>query len=257
MGTTLELHLDPQTKLATPVNGQVGLTNTFIAVPCYDTIAPEALEGLILATKGRWLIQPRKGSLLSLVFNQTFADALNTRNQEDWTHYAMHHADIQAPPLWVDTLIEEMRKNGADIIAAVVSIKDNRRLTTTGLHKDGQTRRLSMKEIHKLPPTFDARDAGAKDGEVLAINTGLWLCDFKRPWVNTFPGFTISDAIIKHGDGLYRAHAISEDWNFSVWAAKQGLRVMATSVVPVVHYGRQGYGNEPSDSGCETDPGDG
>lgn len=78
-------------------------TKIFIALPTYNgQIHYKILDGLfgtIIATplaKGI-TVQKEKGSLLCAVFNKLWCRALNARNA-GWTHFAMMHADVEAPP---------------------------------------------------------------------------------------------------------------------------------------------------------------
>jgi len=233
------------------------VANVFIAVPHYDQLAPQALNGLILATaKHKYSINTEGGSLLALVFNRLWIRALNARGQ-GITHFAMHHADVEAPAGWVDTLIEEMEETGADVVSVVLPIKDQRGLTSTGV-QDAITkkiRRFTIKEVMELPTTFDRYDADRPPQEILMVNTGLWICDFTRPWVEKVC-FHILDGITREADGLFQARAVPEDWNFSQWLAEQGLRVFATSRVKAIHHGRAGYANDHAWGTYATDEGD-
>jgi hypothetical protein len=111
-----------------------------------------------------------------------------------------------------------------------------------------------MKEILALPETFCIADTPFPT-EWLMVNTGLWLCDFTQPWVEKVC-FAILDDIRREGDGRFRPMALPEDWNFSGWCARQGLRVFATRAVPVVHHGRAGYRNDVSWGDWDSDHGD-
>src|SRR5262249_1576922 len=130
----------------------------FLGMPLYGAPGAEALTGLYLATREAhpWKFQWRSGSVLTHVFNSLWCDPLNSRPPQGWTHFAMMHADIEAPPGWVDVLIGEQRRVGADVLAAVIPFKDPRGLTTTGLRDRGTglTRRLTLQEVHQLPETF-------------------------------------------------------------------------------------------------------
>jgi hypothetical protein len=229
----------------------------FIGVPHHDQLAPQALEGLILATaQHRYSINTEGGSLLALMFNLLWCRALNQRDEHGWTHFAMHHSDVEAPAGWLDTLIQEQQRVGADVLACVIPIKDNRGLTSTGW-QDPETRtirRFTMAEVLTLPVTFNAAQAG-KYGQYLMVNTGLWVCDFTRPWVEDVC-FTIRDGIGKDPGGRFWPRAIPEDWGFSTWAAEQGLKVFATRKVPIIHHGRAGYSNAKPWGEWQTDQGD-
>lgn len=237
--------------------------NVFVALPCYDAIVPQALEGLLLssAKATRYTILPSSGSLLALVFNRTWVTALNTRKDQGWTHYMMRHADIETDPYWLDQLVDELDRSGADILSAVVPIKDGRGLTSTGVHNTaGDLRRITMKELHGLPETFGIEDIPwAPPGSNLAVNTGLWVCRFDQDWVERLgdgTGFHILDAIHQDEGQVWRAKAMPEDWAFSRWAHLQGLRVMATRKVRVVHHGRAGFANDHVWGTYEHDEGD-
>jgi hypothetical protein len=232
------------------------MANVFIAVPHYGQLAPQALEGLILATdRHRYSINTEGGSLLALVFNRLWCRALN-RRKDGVTHFAMHHADIQAPAGWVDTLIEEMARLDADVLSVVVPIKDRRGLTSTALQDPvtRKIRRLTMTEVQAAPESFTQAALGAAR-EILLVNTGLWICRFDRPWVERVC-FHILDGITRGEDGLYQARAIPEDWNFSAWCAENELRVFATRKVRVEHHGMASYANDHAWGTCTTDEGD-
>lgn len=229
--------------------------NVFLAVPHYGALEPESLPGLMLASQSRrYTVRLNCASLLAHNFNRLLCDALNERRAEGYTHFAMMHADQGPPPGWLDTLIAEMERVNADVISVAVAIKDGRGLTSTGMRdpRTGDIRRLTTTELHRLPETFAASALG--DGELM-VNTGLWAARFDD-WWEDFPGFTITDAIVKEPDGTFRAGVMPEDWAFSQWCHNRGLRVFATRAVPVVHYGRSGFANDRPWGEWLTDKGD-
>jgi hypothetical protein len=75
------------------------------------------------------------------------------------------------------------------------------------------------------------------------VNTGLWVCRFA-----TLPGveqlcFRTTDSIRRDsGSGHFYAHVLPEDWTWSMDFATQGLKVAATTRVPVRHYGHTSFG---------------
>ena len=231
--------------------------SVFLAVPHYDALIPQALPGLMLPSESaRLSINLEGGSLLAMVFNRLWCAALNARRTKELTHFAMHHADIQAPPGWLDVLLGELDRTGADVMAAIIPIKDGRGLTTTGVQDpvSSRIRRFTVREVLNFPETFDVAATGYHD-EWLMINTGLWVCDFTRPWIEE-ACFNIRDAIHKGDDGIFRARALSEDWNFSGWCAQRGLNVFATRKVPVVHHGRAAFKSDEPWGDWSTDLGD-
>jgi len=231
------------------------MKSIFLAVPHYGAIVPEALPSLAMASeKHRVSLQTSGASLLAHNFNILWGTALNQRKPKALTHFAMHHADIGGPTNWIDTLLEEMEKVGADVISTVIPIKDARGLTSTGI-QDRDTlhiRRLTMAEVFKLPVTFAAHDIGKGD---LMVNTGLWLCDFTQPWVEE-AYFEIRDRIVAKNNGCFQANVLPEDWNFSGWAARKGLKVWATRAVKVTHHGNAAFRNDHVWGEWQTDIGD-
>jgi hypothetical protein len=106
----------------------------YLAVPHYDCLIAQALPGLMTASqRHRYILALEGGSLLALGFNQLWCRALNDRREGGITHFAMHHADIEAPAGWLDRLIDEQRRVDADVLSVVVPIKDGRGLTSTGV----------------------------------------------------------------------------------------------------------------------------
>jgi hypothetical protein len=79
------------------------------------------------------------------------------------------------------------------------------------------------------------------------------VCRFDQAWVEQFPGFQICDSIVKRPDGAYAANVFSEDWNFSAWCAAKGLKVFATRIIPLSHFGRTFYRNDSAWGEWETD----
>jgi SAM-dependent methyltransferase len=232
----------------------------FLALPHYGQIIPDALPSLTFASLADDVsvnLVTNGASLLAHNFNFLWCNALNDRAERGYTHFAMHHADLAAPPGWLDMLLAEMDRVGADIISAVVPIKDQRGLSSTAMQDPESLaiRRLTMHEIHRLPETFEAKDLPLS-GQHLLVNTGLWVCRFDLPWVETFPGFTIRDQIVKNNEGRWQANVLSEDWGFSGWAAREGLKVWATRKVKVHHFGGTMFPNTHPWGEWQTDRGD-
>jgi hypothetical protein len=229
----------------------------FLAVPHYDCIVPQALPGLIQASlEGRVAtLNLEGGSLLAMVFNKLWCRALEERDRVGLTHFSMHHADIEAPAGWLDVLLDEQARVGADVLSCVVPIKDNRGLTSTGTRdpETGRIRRFTLREVFDMPETFSIEDTDTP-GHWLMVNTGMWVCDFTRPWVAEVC-FSILDGMAWE-NGARVARALPEDWNFSGWCAQRGLKVWATRKVPLIHHGRAGYTSARVWGEWNTDHGD-
>lgn len=180
-------------------------------------------------------------SLLPLTFNQLWAGALNAWTAGRVTHFAMIHDDIHPGPGWLDTLVREMARFDADLVSAVVPIKDGRGITSTAVEKDDRwnPRRLTMREVFKIAAglpagaskTFGSYEAGGP----LLVNTGLWLCKL-GDWA-TRVHFRQTDRIVLQASGEYEPQTQSEDWDFSrqVREATGRDRVYATLAVPLDH----------------------
>lgn len=232
----------------------------FIALPTHDGYhKSEAVLSMLVASR-KAVIHPEigKASLLDTNFNRLLCIARNNRKHVPWTHWCMMHNDIAPEALWLDILLGEMARTGADVLSAVVAIKDERRLTSTGtVQADGSIRRLTLKECHRLPETFCAADLPAIGIHTsLVVNTGLLLLDFTKPWADEF-AFSSGAGIVRGPEGDWQTIMIPEDWNFSHWANQKGLKVYATRKVHVDHWdGGARWDNAKHEDGWETDLGD-
>ncbi len=156
--------------------------------------------------------------------------------------FALIHADIGAEPGWLDVLNEEREKVGADVISAVVPIKDDRGLTSTSVDDTGDDwlwRRLTFTNIHAMPKTFTDADVGGP----LCLNTGLMLVKF-GPWClkESSPGyldirFRFEHAIRKESNGKRRVLFKPDDWLLSRQFREAGLKLAATRQVCLNHCG--------------------
>lgn len=199
------------------------------------------------STSGKIDIAPGMGwtSLLPYTFNLLWTGFLNARSGvpvqlpnggetvRPVDYFAMIHDDIHPDPGWLDVLIEELEANDADIVSAVVPIKDNYGLTSTGVDSTGDEwnpRRLTMTEVFELPPTFGDADVGGQ----IVLNTGLWVCKFTRPWCEKV-WFRQHDEVRRNADGTFEAHTRPEDWDFSRQVRAHGGKLLATRKVGLNH----------------------
>jgi hypothetical protein len=232
----------------------------FVAFPTRPGVSHgDRLRCVVPTRRGRVKVATNAASLLNLNFNLLWCNALNL--SERITHWSMQHDDIVPCPGWADILIEEMDRHNADFVSAVVPLKDERGVTSTGLRDwtKGTVRRLTMTEIFALPETFGTRDIpGARPDEMLVGNTGLWIVrwgDWCYPPV--FPGFRCADMIGQLPDGSYKAGCLSEDWMFWEWASRKGLKGVVTRKVPLAHVaGEVEYRNDRAWGTWTTDLGD-
>src|SRR5512146_50667 len=99
---------------------------------------PEALLAaltLCSADDGRWKVQ--FGALCSSgtakTFNRLWAAALTKAQRGKITHFAMLHSDIAPEPGFLDVLMEECCRLNADLVSAVIPLKDGRAVTSTAI----------------------------------------------------------------------------------------------------------------------------
>jgi Methyltransferase domain len=222
----------------------------FIGFPNRGEICSASHQTAVqVSRKHKFITVPLQFGDVEHNFNTLFAEAYNNRDQHGWTHWGLLHSDIGAEPWWADILIEEMDRIGADVMSTVMAIKDDRGLTTTGIRYPGiaGARRFTMREISRLPETFSIADTDEPD-QILAINTGLWICRFPvGGWPDKFAdgvGFTARHKLMFNEEHKVMCEFDSEDWRFSEWAHQVGLRVFATRKVKANHHGGMPYGNQ-------------
>lgn len=231
---------------ARPYLGPDDKPRIFLACPHRNNISSGTVTGIIsaLSQSGVDVVKTQfhSSSLLTACFNSLWCEALNNRKAMDITHFCMNHDDVIPEDGWLGKLYYEMKKANADIISCVVAIKDPRGLSSTAI-VDPVTkimRRLTIHECLKLPTTFTPADMGLPEHHLL-INTGLWMCDFTKPWVE--------EVVFQQRDrnvctnGVWKTQPFSEDWVFSKWACERGLKVVATNAIQVKHQGIMEYPN--------------
>lgn len=229
-----------------------------LVLPTYNAqYEGETLERAYCANysgPGQVLVVRNSSSALGNNFNNLWCTALNDRTV---THFAMVHSDVLPQPFWLNVLMHELDATGAQMVSAVIPLKDQFGITSTAIGNPFDRwrpwKRFSMTEIMNMPATFDVEQAGFK-GMDLLLNTGCWMCDLRDPrWRATRRGddgrdeavcyFTLRDRII-NVEGKWIPNGEPEDFFFSRQAQKIGLKLMATRKVQVGHAGRSVYPNE-------------
>ncbi|MBW8885398.1 MAG: hypothetical protein JF612_11650, partial [Planctomycetia bacterium] len=201
--------------------------------------------------------------------NALLAMALN--GGYEW--FALLHADIAPEPYWIDKLIEEATRVEADMLSAVVPIKNLSGATSTAIPltvaKQGtrQFIRLMMAQIYHpdFPATFDihaAADALQRLPESLSVadiprlglwcNTGCFICRLHPHWDWSKICFRMDDGL-ERIDNQWREFNFPEDWHFSQAVADAGGKVMATRLITLTHRGTldfpSGAWGQPRDTG--------
>lgn len=170
-------------------------------------------------------------SLLTWNFNSAWATALNLKESHGLTHFLLIHADVRPKGEdWLDVMLAEMERMQADVMSAIIPIKDQRGLTSTALDTDPwRPLRLTQRQVlTEFPETWTADE--------LLFNTGLLLVDLRKPWVEQVC-FTMRDQIVRDDDGQWRAYVQPEDWHFSRQCRALGVRAYVTRKVVVEHFG--------------------
>lgn len=248
-----------------------------LVCPMYDErMWGQTHNGLMMATMGgrhRVSRMQCSTSLLSHTFNTLWVQTLGKQaTEQDFTHFAMLHADLAPEPGWLDMLLDEMDRIGADVLSVHSPIKDARGLTSTAVDVHGpltNPRRFTLKEVvDELPETFDAAGCGYP-GRPLLVNTGCLLVDLRKEWVRSVC-FQVSSRLVwnlrQTGTKLpgveppcwinERVYVIDrpdhveytvlidpEDWDFSRQAHAAGAKVFATRKVKLKHLGAGIYPN--------------
>lgn len=217
----------------------------FLAHPSYGMIVPGSCQSIVHASvKNQILYKPLSNSILADCFNALWGAAVDNRHNLHLDAFAMIHSDVGAFPGWLDILVEDLYKHDADLMAAVIPIKDESGYvsTTLDIHEDPwmSPRALTLKEVESLPEVFSSEDVNFP----LLTNTGCWVARLDRDWCedteNIF--FEIQSRIVRK-DGKRVAVSIPEDFGFARKLHAKGLKVMATRRVQIVHYGTTGWKN--------------
>ena len=213
------------------------MSHVFLAIP--GRMQDACVSGMFEPTqRHRIQIVPNPEGNLCDCFNTLWCVMCGQDECLDW--WAMLHTDILPSRFWIDTLIEEAERTGADVMAAHVRIGNQRGLTSTGIRYGSDcVRRLSMREIFNLPETFSIKDTDAADQDIGYPTQGCWVARV-GPWIDGFPGFHTTNRIVaKHG--IRVPESDSEDWRFSEWAHHEGLKVYATRKVVTDHEKRMRF----------------
>lgn len=209
-------------------------------------------------------------------FNTLWARVLNKFEAGGCTHAAMLHSDITASAGWIDILADDMHEMDLDLISVGCAVKDHRAVLNGGIgsrdNRWGSWRRLTVKELLSLPPTFGFDDLAARgfcgndpSDKVLLHNTGCWLADLRKPCFRQ----TYEDDGVAPGEhhthtkgdlrawfdfptkirrdeksGLWMSLRESEDWFFSRQLFDLGAKTRITRKVRLKHEGKAFYTND-------------
>lgn len=248
----------------------------FLGCPSYNNLIHAGAAQSIYQTASRnfnvmAMVQGR--GLTSPNCNDIWCTALNARLDNPavkW--FAMLHADVAPEPWWIDIAIAEAERTKADMLSAVIPLKDARAVTSTVIASEDWTPdniaagkslpkrfgRLTMRQVmhSRFPKTFginECCDALAQLPEemqvtnaprhMLLLNTGCMVVRLTAniDWEKVF--FSVIDGIMLQ-NGRYVQWDASEDWLFSARMAFAGARCMATKAVRAMHWGNSPFPND-------------
>jgi len=218
----------------------------YVGIPTYDEwIHINCMMGVLHASGKRHLkLQSIGSSALPFAFNQLWVGGITSGAD----YFAMIHADVGPESLWADTLIEELEKHDADIMSAVIPIKDMSNVYSTAMCWLGEAAhyRLTIPHYMELPDTFDTADMREVTGEdgFMCANTGLWVCRLDRPWIKEVH-FEFLTGIDWSGEKP-RCTFIPEDWQLSQMLHRKGAKVMCTKKVRTTHSGSHTWQSCPA-----------
>ncbi len=209
----------------------------FLGCPTHDgRIESDTATALRHATAGKHSIvqMVNRSSLLAYNCNQLWCMALNAREQHKIKWFAMLHSDVVPENNWLDKLIDIAEKNNADLLSAIVPIKDERGMVSTALLNHHNP--FEHKVLYTPLPETEILEIGEFK---LVVNTGCMICRLDQPWSDKV-WFEINDKIYLE-KGEWKAAVEPEDWFFSRKVHELGGKVMATRAIDLVHVGRKDY----------------
>lgn len=233
----------------------------YLAIPGVNFVWG-TVTGVIRCTD-QHVVHPRneagRGGYACMVdFNGLWTEALNWYDQGKITHFAMLHGDLTpcSEQYWLDELIDIMDAKRSPLVSALVPIKDQRGVYSSGigdpLQPYGAYRRFTAREVQReLPETFNNRLAGYPDRPLLH-NTGCWVCDLRHPVFHRLNEdgsrkflFAFPERIVKGADGEWVRQQESEDWFFSrlLWECGEHNTWM-TRRVRLQHHGNMVWPND-------------
>lgn len=237
------------------------MAEVFLGIPTYNGWMHRGCAAAAYgmpSTKHAVVTQPWGGSMLNGNCNRLLSIALSGRDRFTW--YAQLHADISPDFGFIDKLIDEAESHNADMMSAVIAIKNSLGVTSTAIcsgRRYGQFGRLAFAQLRhpSFPQTFDIHSAadaleslpaplGATvPRTALLANTGCMVVRLDRPWSHKLL-FRSFDTIVQRESGEFVNCDLSEDWYFSWRLARLGGKVMCTQVVAAKHAGEAEFPND-------------
>ncbi len=222
------------------------MAGVFICIPTYlKQCHADLLFKMPVLTRGKHTIGLGNvdSSAICFTMNSMWLDAIEAYKAGRIRYFMMWHTDIIPENYVVDKMVDLMERSEADILSAIVPLKNEMGLTSTAIDEPMgdadpyfRVKRYTMREVHNLPETFTHPK--------LLLNTGLMIVDLSKAWCQSDDVFfTIEDRIIR-----YRGRRLPviwpEDWGFSRRARAAGAqKLVATRAVQLEHAGIANHPN--------------
>ena len=224
----------------------------FFGMPCYTSwMHRDGYRAILRASEGDCEVYTfmSSSSLLGMTFNMCWVEALRAYLKGEATHFAMMHSDIVPEGPFLDIMLEQMEMHHAQVISAVVAIKNGQHETSTAISQidnPWEADRLSLEQLEEMPLTFSIDDLRLRPRQLL-VNTGLMLVELGEWALRTNDAgelktyFTIRDQVVRLSERKFKVSAMPEDWNFSRMADEQGCKVCATQAIRIDHIGEAAF----------------
>lgn len=179
-------------------------------------------------------------SVLTLGHNLSWSWGINEFLRGNITHLLIMHSDIRPmAPHWMEVLVTELWRSGADVLGCFIPVKNQLGLTSTALDTDPwRPQRLSLFQAKQLPVTWTH--------PALLLNTGLLLIDLHFFATREPIRFHIEDEVRRDEKGFLMPFHKPEDWNFSRDAKALGASLYVTRGIGIHHCGITTYPNAPA-----------
>src|SRR5688572_12707397 len=137
------------------------MARVLIGIPTYlGQMHARVAHSLIrCSAKSHWDLAEVDSSACAMTMNTLWIQAIEMAEAGHIDRFLMLHSDIAAENYFLDKMVDIMDRTGADVLSAIVPIKDNFGYTSTALDEQMgdvdpkyRVRRLTMHEVHNNYP---------------------------------------------------------------------------------------------------------
>lgn len=197
-------------------------------------------------------------------FNRCWKEAMNAGMKQQYTHFAIVHADIKVledhlvldgmgeivkeqSKLWLDVMLDDIEASGVPFLSCPIALKDSRGMLSCGIGDPADAwtiwRRFCVNELEQFPDVFTCADVGYPD-KYLLHSIALSLFDLRTPcWYKHDPKSNNAPAMFNFSEKIvwnrvkceWEVFCQSEDWAFSRMLWRAGINSALTRNVKVNH----------------------